>query len=352
MSHMYWWLVDVLSQVLDSEEREAVRGDLAESSENAGRALADVFGLIIRRQAACWLDWRPWLALMGVVIPLGLLLSFVSRWWADGSAIRWWFYVNNWTWGYLESPGARRDLVDIWTGVAVDYLALIGWSWTSGFVLGSLSRRTLWFTVTMFCLIVIGGTFGSITAPRTPSASVVFSLPFYGLLFPLIVRILLVLFPAVLGIRQSLRQSSLPMRTTIWVTIAILTVTLMAWRGLEASIAFGTKLIAVHSGPDRIMGTADDPRPLRLLSFFVMWPGLSYTCLRSRLGSAFLPAVRTVRSKLDVELITWRAAVYETVASFAFRSPTSLGDDRGVWVLASRYSGGRFAHARNGLRTE
>jgi len=76
-----WWVVDIVSRLLEPDEREAVRGDLTESGARGGQALRDVLGLVVRRQAALWSDWRPWLT---------------------------------------------------------------GWSWTSGFVLGSLSRRTLW----------------------------------------------------------------------------------------------------------------------------------------------------------------------------------------------------------------
>ena len=83
-----------------------MRGDLTESRASGRRALLDVLGLVVRRRAALWMDWRPWLALVGVVIPLGLLLSHVSRWWADGFAIYAWLYVNNWTWAFLDSPGA------------------------------------------------------------------------------------------------------------------------------------------------------------------------------------------------------------------------------------------------------
>lgn len=55
--------------------------------------------------------WKPWLALAGIVVPLGLLRGHLSNVWADGHAIYAWLYVNNWTWGFLDSPGARRDLL-------------------------------------------------------------------------------------------------------------------------------------------------------------------------------------------------------------------------------------------------
>lgn len=92
MTRVSWWVVDVVSRMLESDERDAVRGDFAESGESGGRALRDLLGLVIRRQAALWTDWRPWLALVGLVVPLGVLLSVVSGWWSYGSAISLWLY--------------------------------------------------------------------------------------------------------------------------------------------------------------------------------------------------------------------------------------------------------------------
>jgi len=54
-----WWLVDKLSSVLEANERDAVRGDFAESGATGGQALRDMAGLVARRQAALWMDWRP-----------------------------------------------------------------------------------------------------------------------------------------------------------------------------------------------------------------------------------------------------------------------------------------------------
>ena len=91
----------------------------------SAQAVVEVLGLVVRRQAALWTEWGPWLALVGVVIPLGVLLGQRSWSWADDSAIYTFLYVNNWTWAYLESPGARRDLLDISTRVCLNDLALI-----------------------------------------------------------------------------------------------------------------------------------------------------------------------------------------------------------------------------------
>ena len=86
MTRIGWWFVDRVSRMLEPGERDAVLGDFAESGLTAAPALRDLLGLIIRRQAALWKDWRPWLALLLVVAPFGILLSLICRSLAEGSA--------------------------------------------------------------------------------------------------------------------------------------------------------------------------------------------------------------------------------------------------------------------------
>lgn len=52
MIRLCWWLVDMVSQGLEPDERDDVRGDLAECGETAGQVLCQVLGLVVRRQAA------------------------------------------------------------------------------------------------------------------------------------------------------------------------------------------------------------------------------------------------------------------------------------------------------------
>src|SRR5579885_3526481 len=71
-------LLERVARLLESEERDAVLGDLLEAGEGAARGLIEILGLFIRRQAALWQDWRPWLAAFGVALPATLLLMGVS----------------------------------------------------------------------------------------------------------------------------------------------------------------------------------------------------------------------------------------------------------------------------------
>ena len=86
-TRIWWRLVDILSRMLDTDERQIVRGDIAESGETGSQAVSDVLGLVARRHAVLWTHWRPWLSLVGLIVPLGMLLSIVSRGTSGGSAI-------------------------------------------------------------------------------------------------------------------------------------------------------------------------------------------------------------------------------------------------------------------------
>jgi hypothetical protein len=45
MTRICWWFVDLVSRMLDPDEREAVRGDFVESGESGGHALRGVLGI-------------------------------------------------------------------------------------------------------------------------------------------------------------------------------------------------------------------------------------------------------------------------------------------------------------------
>jgi hypothetical protein len=144
-----WILVDLVSRLLESDEREAVRGDLVEAGESGWRGLLDVSGLVLRRQVLLWRNWRPWLAAFGLAFPGSLLLMGFSL-----SVSQDYQQLFNpvvvKTTGLTLGPGFSLLVCNI--------LLLLGWSWTGGFVVGSVSRRTVWvsavlcFLPCMFCL--------------------------------------------------------------------------------------------------------------------------------------------------------------------------------------------------------
>ena len=229
MNGFCWWLADLASRALEPHEREAVRGDLAESGETGGRALLEVLGLALRRQSALWMHWRPWLALVGLVLPLGVLLCWISRQEADGSAIYFWLYASYWEPAFLINPSLRHDLVLHAGAILTGYFTLFCWSWSSGFLLGSVSRRSLPFLGILFVSLVLFGAylgepprhFGRALFHRArdfSSHSPVFELVFFRVLFPVILQFALVLSPSFWGMIQAERARKFPprFRRVLW----------------------------------------------------------------------------------------------------------------------------------------
>ena len=214
-------MADAVAGMLEPAEREAVCGDLAEVGEPAGRALREILSLVIRRRAACVGDWRPWLALACLTIPLAALVSLVARRTADGSAIYLWLYLNNWSWTDIQNAGFWRELLGCTPGVLVSYVALACWSWTTGLLVGWSARRTLWLSGTVFFAVVL--TVGALGMPRSLGHilvmqrardshynAAVFVQVFYRQAFPKVLEILFVVLPAWRGMRQSFRIVQFP----------------------------------------------------------------------------------------------------------------------------------------------
>ena len=270
-----WWLVDTLSRTLEPGERDAVRGDLAESGETSGQALRGVLGLVVRRQAALWKDWRPWLALVGLIVPLGMLLSIISRVTADVNGTYIWLYANNWDWALLTGAGFWYELADSVTFVFVKCLTLVCWSWTTGFVLGSLSRRITQVYGVLFCLMLVFG--GLLGAPRyfaclsqyilraspPETHDPVSALAFYRVMFPLIVQAVLVAIPSLCGMRQGADVRRFPplLRIVLWTAaLSALAVLVIQEPG------FGSVLMAYWRPP------IWQGWQIRWLQFVVYWP--------------------------------------------------------------------------------
>jgi hypothetical protein len=142
-------LVDLVSRLLPPDEREVVQGDLVESGESAWQSLLAVAGLVIRREAALWRNWRPWLAAFGLAVPSSFLLMGFS------------LSVSRAYQQLIGGPILHATGVTVGPGLALflcNVLLLAAWSWTGGFVVGSVSRRTIWVSAALsfapcaFCL--------------------------------------------------------------------------------------------------------------------------------------------------------------------------------------------------------
>ena len=276
MTRLCWWLVDRVSRVLEPDEREAVQGDLAESSETGGQALRDILGLIVRRQIELWKDWRSWLVLVGLIVPLTWLLSLASRFTSNISSVYIWSYVNNWDWTLLQYGSFWYVLRDAAAAVFLQYAILVCWSWSAGFLLGSISGRLLSVNSVLFCLLsVIGQILGvprylaylfqSVVPHRVPSDpnGPIFALGFYRETFPVIVQTILVAVPAVWAMRRGASARKLPtlVSLSLWIA-ATLTVIAMAIQepGLRFFLRHYRQLAIWHGWLTR------------LLQLVVYWP--------------------------------------------------------------------------------
>jgi len=147
---MNGWLLGVLARALEPSDRHAVLGDIAESGEGIFAALRDLLGLILRRQAALWAHWQPWLALLGIGVVAGVSLSRIAGGFTGGVFQQWRTYEKYGV-HYATGVTPRQDFAFM----ACLAAGLIVWSWTSGFVLQSLSGRAAWVTWLVFCLATL-----------------------------------------------------------------------------------------------------------------------------------------------------------------------------------------------------
>jgi hypothetical protein len=220
MGHMTGiWLAmtDLLSRQLESGEREAVLGDLAEAGVHGASALGDVSGLVVRRQIALWRNWRPWVALLGIVIPIAFLLRLTAAGLNGMLAINLWTYSN---FGVRYGSGltAQQD-VAVFAGLI---LTLTFWAWTTGFALAKLSRRTILVNSTAFYLVWLF----CVGRPRV-----------IGFLLPAIVCVL----PSVFGLIHGLRPEALTKRRALALAAAALAInTVVVWTGRWQQTALET----------------------------------------------------------------------------------------------------------------
>jgi outer membrane protein assembly factor BamB len=209
-------------------------------------------------------------------------------------------YVNNWSPAILDSPGARRDLIQFVQRFALQCAALVGASWVAGLLLGSLVRRALAVNAVLFFVILLTGgnvlrwfvrDVANVPMPYVPLANSwlylardnplsteVFSAFFFGMLFPLIVPAALVMLPFLAGMRRASRRQVGPGSAV----------------GATATIA-AIVAAAVLSGSATSAAPASDPRD------YTQWRGEH----RDGAASAFAapkawPDTLTRRWKIDV----------------------------------------------------
>jgi hypothetical protein len=216
MNRISWWLVDTVSGILEPDERNTVLRNFAECGVTRGHPLGQLLGLIMRREAILWKDWHPWLAFIWVG---GLVGWRLSRFSFSLSRLLSLYLLTYSRFGVRYDDGltVSQDLVMF----ACQSLALILYSWSAGFVLGSLSRRTIWMSGALFYL---SGLLPGNAMPMT-------LLPAFRWL-PLLPHTVLFLLPSIWGLRRGLRVNVLGLRRTILLAATISAITALAtWTG-------------------------------------------------------------------------------------------------------------------------
>jgi hypothetical protein len=197
-------MVDFAAGMLAPTEREAVLGDLAESGEGTLRSVIEIVGLALRRHAALWTGWRPWLAGVGVAVPGSFALMGFSVAVSLAAQSRFGYGIDG-----AVSLASHANFATL----ASQGLLFLLCSWTMGYAIGSISRRTLWASAVLcaapclFCL-------SRFRVETLPCLSLLLFLP-----------------PAMLGVRLAMRRVQI--KPIVAVSIAV-TVTLLmrdSWGG-------------------------------------------------------------------------------------------------------------------------
>ena len=132
---MRWRCIEATAGLLAPLDREVVLGDLAETDSTVWRGLGDVLSLAARRQLALWKGWRPWAASIGLALPASL---FLMGWSVAAS-------------GAVASVLREPAQLSAW-GFSLSRIFLVTcWAWMAGFVVGSVSRSTLWASALACC---------------------------------------------------------------------------------------------------------------------------------------------------------------------------------------------------------
>jgi hypothetical protein len=209
--------------MLEPSDREALCGGLRESGVTDLDALRDVSGLVIRRRMAALRNFRPWVVVTFLGIPLGIFLSVVSLRTADESAIYLWLYTGNLNLGLARMSGYWRVIADCLPIVLLPCLGLVSLSWTAGHLIAVSAKQTRWLSGGgLIGVILCAGTLGfphsfglTLALGRARDDfgnAAAFTNPFYRALYPQIIELLLSVIPFLYGLRQRFLVSSLSFR--------------------------------------------------------------------------------------------------------------------------------------------
>jgi hypothetical protein len=234
MNSTGWRLAEFAARLLPQAERDSALGDIAEAGENDGAAFRDILGLVARRQAELWSDWRPWVALLGLSLPLAALLTAASRRIADSSAIYCWLYMSNWSPAFIRNAVYRGDLLRLAGGFLLTCMVMTCWSSAAGLAIGVSSRRaapinTALFLFASLVMQVVGAERVLGIAPILAHArergvnGPVFAVLFYRVTFPIIIQTVVVLLPFLWGLRHCVNTPAPQLRRVLLIGAVLAT---------------------------------------------------------------------------------------------------------------------------------
>jgi hypothetical protein len=159
MTRFGGFLTAGLLRFVEPGARAVVHGDLEELNLGSLRSVWEVCGLIARQQAGFWKDWRPWLALFGIVGLIGGRLTMTTL----GLTLAPARFISTYrSYGVLYQSGLtlNEDLF-VWFSMAAAVILL---SWTAGASLAAGATCTI--TVTFQPV-----TYGTFTSTLTVTES-------------------------------------------------------------------------------------------------------------------------------------------------------------------------------------
>ncbi|HEY6185040.1 MAG TPA: hypothetical protein VIW67_22565 [Terriglobales bacterium] len=200
-------LTNLASMLLTVNDREAVLGDLQEANEGPLQSVRQIFCLALRRQLELWKSWRPWLAAFGLAMPNSFALMGISVSISSAS-----LHFLNPGIAIGPNPAIRNGLFPF---LCQMFLLLIC-SWIGGFVVGSISRSTLWASV-MLC-----------------ASPLLFCLSRFGIQSLSKYCLFLFLPSAILGVRHGLHRIQITTRSAMLFAITVTVSMICLWTNSHA----------------------------------------------------------------------------------------------------------------------
>jgi hypothetical protein len=212
VSRLWLRVRDALLRSLDPAEREAVFGDFVELAMTDRQVVKSLLGLVMRRQLRLWREWNPWFGLVAIILPVCPSLASQSNPLSEEiwpGLVLWLHHGPTSYTGLTPAAG--------WAGFCFQAIALSTWSWTGGFALGTMSRRTIWVSGGLFFGLYVA--FAISTAPL-----------FYRILWltwwawlPLLMSFLFVFLPAGCGLWQSTNTRNIKLPRMVLLTLWTMT---------------------------------------------------------------------------------------------------------------------------------